>query len=113
MLENSTNSQLKRGLLDLFVLLTLYQKSLYPSEIIENLKTSGINMPEGTLYPLLNRLKNDQYLTYKWEESTGGPPRKYFQITDSGKVLIQEKLSLVQELFESLKQICQLNSIKF
>ncbi len=112
-MENSANSQLKRGLVDLFVLLALYQKSLYPSEIIEILKTSGINMPEGTLYPLLNRLKNDQHLTYEWEESTGGPPRKYFQITDSGKVLIQERLDALKEIVTSVKQICQFNSINF
>ncbi len=113
MLENSSDSQIKKGLLDLFVLLALYENKKYSSEIIEILKKSQIQISEGTLYPLLNRLKNDQSLTYHWEESNSGPPRKYFKITDSGKNLVQEKLNTVQELFESVKQMCKLNSIKF
>lgn len=113
MSENSSNSQMKKGLLDLFVLLALYQSKMYSSQIIETLAKSQIQMPEGTLYPLLNRLKNDQRLTYEWEESNSGPPRKYFQITESGKSLVQEKLNTVQELFDSVKQMCSLNSIKF
>ena len=113
MLENSSNSQIKKGLLDLFVLLSLYQGKKYCSQIIEILKNSQIQIAEGTLYPLLNRLKNDQYLTYEWEESNSGPPRKYFEITETGKILVQEKLNTVQELFDSVKQMCSLNSIKF
>ena len=113
MSENSSNSQIKKGLLDLFVLLALYKGKMYSSQIIGILKKSQIQIAEGTLYPLLNRLKNDQRLTYEWEESNSGPPRKYFEITETGKNLVQEKLNTVQELFDSVKQMCKLNSIKF
>lgn len=112
-MNKRNNSQLKRGFVDLFVLLALFQKGLYPNEIITLLNLSDIDMPEGTLYPLLNRLKNDDMLTYKWEESKSGPPRKYFFITEKGKDFITYKLELFQELYTSLHKLTENSSIKF
>ena len=64
-------------------------------------------MVEGTLYPLLTRLKNSEFLSYRWEESTGGPPRKYYQITEKGKLFLNELQNTWVELTASVNQITQ------
>ena len=83
-IENS-KAQMRKGLLEFCILLVLSKGEAYPSDIIAALKNSGLDMPEGTLYPLLTRLKNEELLQYRWEESTMGPPRKYFSISDKGR----------------------------
>lgn len=83
-LEN-TASQMRKGLLELCILGIIYrEKEAYPSDILEQLKEANLIVLEGTLYPLLTRLKNAEFLTYRWEESVSGPPRKYFSLTKSG-----------------------------
>ncbi len=83
-LEN-TASQMRKGLLELCILGIIYrEKEAYPSDILEQLKAANLIVLEGTLYPLLTRLKNAEFLTYRWEESVSGPPRKYFSLTKSG-----------------------------
>ena len=83
-IEN-TESQMRKGLLELCILgIIKKQKEAYPSDILEQLKGSKLVVLEGTLYPLLTRLKNAGMLTYRWEESTSGPPRKYFSLTGEG-----------------------------
>lgn len=83
-LEN-TASQMRKGLLELCILGIIYrEKEAYPSDILEQLKAANLIVLEGTLYPLLARLKNAEFLTYRWEESVSGPPRKYFSLTKSG-----------------------------
>ena len=83
-LEN-TASQMRKGLLELCFLGIIYrEKEAYPSDILEQLKAANLIVLEGTLYPLLTRLKNAEFLTYRWEESVSGPPRKYFSLTKSG-----------------------------
>ena len=87
-IENS-KAQMRKGLLEFCILLVLSKGEAYPSDIIAALKNSGLDMPEGTLYPLLTRLKNEELLQYRWEESTMGPPRKYFSISDKGREFLE------------------------
>ena len=82
-IEN-TQAQMKKGILEYCILSILKRKEAYPSEILDELKEARLIVVEGTLYPLLTRLKNAELLTYRWEESTGGPPRKYFSVTEKG-----------------------------
>lgn len=83
-IEN-TKAQMRKGILEYCILSILDHGEAYPSEIIEQLKDAKLIVVEGTLYPLLTRLKNADILTYRWEESTSGPPRKYYELTDIGK----------------------------
>jgi PadR family transcriptional regulator PadR len=83
-IEN-TQAQMRKGILEFCILSILDKNEAYPSEILEQLKQAKLIVVEGTLYPLLTRLKNMELLTYRWEESTAGPPRKYYAITATGK----------------------------
>lgn len=82
-IEN-TQAQMRKGILEFCILSILNSKEAYPSEVLEKLKDAKLIVVEGTLYPLLTRLKNMELLTYRWEESTSGPPRKYYSITEKG-----------------------------
>src|SRR5580692_5402458 len=85
MTVDNTESQMRKGLLELCILgIIQREKEAYPSDILEQLKNSKLVVLEGTLYPLLTRLKNAGMLSYRWEESVSGPPRKYFALTKSG-----------------------------
>ncbi|MFY7991032.1 MAG: PadR family transcriptional regulator [Fluviicola sp.] len=86
-IEN-TQAQMRKGILEFCILSILDKKEAYPSEILEQLKAAKLIVVEGTLYPLLTRLKNMELLTYRWEESTSGPPRKYYAITENGKTTL-------------------------
>ncbi len=77
-------AQMRKGLLELCVLSIISKEEVYASDIIERLKKAELIVVEGTLYPLLNRLKNGELLDYYWKESTSGPPRKYYKLTDEG-----------------------------
>ena len=87
---SNTQAQMRKGILEYCILNILSQKEAYPSEIIETLKGAKLIVVEGTLYPLLTRLKNANLLGYKWVESTSGPPRKYYEITEEGKTFLEE-----------------------
>lgn len=82
-------SQMRKGLLEYCILLVLKGADAYASEIIARLKDADMIVVEGTIYPLLTRLKNDGLLVYRWQESTQGPPRKYYAITDEGTVALE------------------------
>jgi PadR family transcriptional regulator PadR len=82
-IEN-TIAQMRKGVLELCILNILHTREAYPSDIIMELKKSKMIIVEGTLYPLLTRLKNAELLAYRWEESQQGPPRKYYSITEKG-----------------------------
>jgi PadR family transcriptional regulator PadR len=86
--ENS-KIQMRKGILEFLILLVLDAGEAYPSDMLASLKKAGLDMPEGTLYPLLTRLKNEGILSYRWEESSMGPPRKYFTLTAKGKDFLQ------------------------
>lgn len=77
-------SQMRKGVLEYCILSIIKSGEVYPGDIIEEVKNAGLDLLEGTLYPLLNRLKNADILSYRWVESTTGPPRKYFSLTDKG-----------------------------
>ena len=82
---DNAESQMRKGLLELCILgIIKKQKEAYPSDILEKLKGAKLVVLEGTLYPLLTRLKNAGFLSYRWEESTSGPPRKYYALTAEG-----------------------------
>ena len=79
-IEN-TKAQMRKGVLEFCILSVLKKQDAYTSEILETLKNAKLLVVEGTIYPLLTRLKNDGLLNYRWEESTSGPPRKYYGLT--------------------------------
>ena len=100
-IENA-KAQMRKGVLEYCILLVLDGKPLYASNIIQALKEAKLIVVEGTLYPLLTRLKNAGLLTYKWEESTQGPPRKYYELTDSGRKFLGDLENSWSELVESV-----------
>lgn len=102
-LEN-TRAQMRKGILELCVLSIISEEEAYPSDIIERLKASKLIVVEGTLYPLLNRLKNAGLLHYNWKESKSGPPRKYYHITEEGNVFLDELLQTWKELNHAVKK---------
>ena len=83
-IENA-KSQMRKGMLEYCVLLLLKHRPSYASDIIQQLKQAELLVVEGTLYPLLTRLKNDGLLQYQWQESTQGPPRKYYALSSEGE----------------------------
>lgn len=83
-IEN-TKAQMRKGVLELCVLSIIAKKEAYPSDILNKLKEAKLIVVEGTMYPLLSRLKNADLLSYAWKESTAGPPRKYYSITEKGE----------------------------
>ena len=82
---DNTKSQMRKGMLEYCIMLLLRHQPLYANDIIGRLKDARKIVVEGTLYPLLNRLKKDGLLKYEWQESTQGPPRKYYALTDEGE----------------------------
>ncbi len=87
---DSVRSQMRKGMLEFCVLLLLKERDAYASEMIERLKAARLIVVEGTLYPLLTRLKKDGLLGYRWEESTQGPPRKYYKLTPMGEAFLAD-----------------------
>lgn len=88
-IENA-KAQMRKGTLELCILAIVNKKDCYASDIIKTLKEKNLIVVEGTLYPLLTRQKNAGLLSYRWEESTQGPPRKYYALTDEGKKFLTE-----------------------
>ena len=103
-IEN-TKAQMRKGVLEYCILLVLDGKPLYASNIIQSLKEAKMIVVEGTLYPLLTRLKNDGLLSYRWEESTQGPPRKYYEPTDSGREFLNELEGSWCELVDAVGKV--------
>ena len=83
--SENVRAQMRKGVLEYCILSILNKKEAYPSAIIDALKEADMLVVEGTLYPLLIRQKNQGLLSYRWEESPQGPPRKYYCITDKGR----------------------------
>jgi len=102
---DNIKSQMRKGFLEYCILLILKKKSAYVSDIISELKDARLIVVEGTLYPLLTRLKNSGLLNYRWEESTQGPPRKYYEMTDSGENFLQELDKAWNEINEVVNKI--------
>ena len=107
-IEN-TKAQMKKGVLEFCILSVLSGGENYPSEIITKMKDAKLIVVEGTLYPLLMRLKNDGLLSYRWEESTSGPPRKYYKLTPVGEQFLKELEMTWNELVDAVNKTIQKN----
>lgn len=103
-LEN-TRSQMRKGILEYCILSIIDKHECYASDIIEEMKRAKLIVVEGTLYPLLTRLKNTGLLNYKWEESKSGPPRKYYSLTEEGKTFIGDLSETWDELSNAVNMI--------
>lgn len=99
---DNLKSQMRKGMLEFCVLLLLKRGDAYASEMIARLKEAHLIVMEGTLYPLLTRLKNDGLLSYRWEESTQGPPRKYYSITPVGHQFLEQLQNSWNEIAASV-----------
>lgn len=87
---DNMKAQMRKGVLELCIMSIIANEEVYPSDIINRLKEAELIVVEGTLYPLLSRLKNSGFLSYSWKESPSGPPRKYFVITPDGQKVLDE-----------------------
>lgn len=103
-IENA-KAQMRKGTLEFCILAIVNKKDCYASDIINTMKEKNLIVVEGTLYPLLTRLKNAGLLSYRWEESTQGPPRKYYALTEKGKNYMSELENSWKELVDSINSI--------
>ena len=110
-IEN-TKAQMRKGVLEYCILSIIQDNDAYTSDILENLKEAKMLVVEGTVYPLLTRLKNAGLLGYRWEESTSGPPRKYYQLTEKGANFLTELEGSWSELNKAVKKLTQLSKTK-
>ena len=108
-IEN-TASQMRKGVLEFCILSVIKKGEAYPSDIIDQMKAANLNILEGTLYPLLTRLKNAELLTYRWIESNSGPPRKYFSLTEKGDAFYKELEVTWAELAHAVNTITMRSS---
>lgn len=102
---DNIKSQMRKGVLEYCILSILNNNDAYASSLISELKDAKMIVVEGTLYPLLTRQKNQGLLSYRWEESQQGPPRKYYSITDKGRELLAEMDSAWVEIVETIALI--------
>src|SRR5882762_5443093 len=98
MIVENTQTQMRKGILEYCILSIIARDETYASDIIAELKKAQLLVVEGTLYPLLTRLKNNGLLTYNWVESTSGPPRKYYSLSDEGRKVLTQLDTTWQEL---------------
>src|ERR1043165_4647912 len=105
----NTQSQMRKGVLEFCILSVIRQGEVYPSDIVEKMKGANLQILEGTLYPLLTRLKNAGYLTYRWVESNSGPPRKYFLMTEQGLTFYAELERTWNELADAVQTLTSQN----
>jgi PadR family transcriptional regulator PadR len=110
-IEN-TKAQMRKGVLEYCILSILDEEDKYASEILGALKDAKMLVVEGTIYPLLTRLKNAGLLNYRWEESTSGPPRKYYGLTETGKVFLKELNTTWDELRNAVNLVTKAKAKK-
>ena len=103
-IEN-TKAQMRKGILEYCILSILKKGEAYPSDLLQVLKDAKLIVVEGTLYPILTRLKNEGLLNYRWEESSQGPPRKYYALTQDGKLFLKELSKTWNELSNAVKEL--------
>ena len=102
---DNITSQMRKGFLEYCILLIINKKPVYVSDIIAELKEAHLIVVEGTLYPLLSRLKNAGVLTYHWQESVQGPPRKYYELTDDGRAFLQELEGVWNDIQHTIQKV--------
>ncbi|MDZ4845490.1 MAG: PadR family transcriptional regulator [Chitinophagales bacterium] len=101
---DNTKVQMRKGILEYCILSTIAgEEEVYASDILAVLKEAKLLVVEGTLYPLLTRLKNAGMLSYAWQESNSGPPRKYYKLTPLGKKFLNELDATWKELEYAVK----------
>lgn len=105
MKTENVKAQMRKGVLEFCILSILSRGDAYASDIINNLKNSKLIVVEGTLYPMLTRQKNAGLLNYRWEESTQGPPRKYYMITEKGSEILAELTESWDELVDAVNSL--------
>jgi PadR family transcriptional regulator PadR len=106
MKSDNSKAQMRKGVLELCIMAIIARENeMYPSDIIARLKETELIVVEGTLYPMLTRLKNEGLLQYTWRESRTGPPRKYFQATEDGRQFLEEIKSDWAALVRQVQQI--------
>ncbi len=105
---DNTKAQMRKGVLELCILASISKERKYAIEIINHLKSVKLIVVEGTLYPLLARLKSAGLLSYEWEESSSGPPRKYYRISDDGMLFLEELNTTWNELHNSVISLTQI-----
>lgn len=110
-IEN-TKAQMRKGVLEYCILSILQEEDKYTSEILDTLKNAKMLVVEGTIYPLLTRLKNAGLLNYRWEESTSGPPRKYYGLTETGKMFLKELDTTWDELRNAVNLVTNAKKVK-
>ena len=110
-IEN-TKAQMRKGVLEFCILSILSKGDAYTSEILSQLKDAKLLVVEGTVYPLLTRLKNAGLLSYRWEESTSGPPRKYYGLTETGKIFLSGLNTTWNELVSAVQIVTKNNESK-
>ncbi len=103
-IEN-TKAQMRKGVLEYCILSVLKDNDAYVAEILNTLKDAKLLVVEGTIYPLLTRLKNAGLLSYRWEESTSGPPRKYYGLTETGQLFLKELTTTWDELRHAVNMV--------
>lgn len=103
-IENA-KAQFRKGVLEFSVLLSIAKDELYATDILNKLREFDLLVVEGTLYPLLSRLKESGLVSYNWVESREGPPRKYYRLTDKGKGVLQELAKNYETLNKSIKSL--------
>ena len=108
-IEN-TQSQMRKGILEFCILSIIRRGEAYPSDIVEEMRAANLNILEGTLYPLLTRLKNNELLVYNWVESVSGPPRKYYRLSEAGKQVLEHLNTTWEELAYAVKTITHSNT---
>jgi len=108
-LEN-TQAQMRKGVLEFCILSIISQGEIYPSDIIAKMKEAKLIVVEGTLYPLLTRLKNAGLLAYNWVESNSGPPRKYYKLTPIGEEFLKELRVTWDELVDAVNKTANQNT---
>jgi PadR family transcriptional regulator PadR len=107
---DNTQSQMKKGILEFCILSVIKKGEAYPSDIVEEMKAANMQILEGTLYPLLTRLKNAEMLNYRWVESSGGPPRKYFSLTEKGEAFYNDLEKTWRELAQAVNKVTNQNT---
>jgi PadR family transcriptional regulator PadR len=105
---DNVKSQMRKGILEYCILLILNRQPAYANDIIRMLQEARLIVVEGTLYPLLTRLKNMDLLNYQWIESTQGPPRKYYTLTKKGEAFLADLRSTWNEINETINHLKQL-----
>ena len=105
----NTKAQMRKGVLEYCILAILKDGEAYTSDLLLALKQAKMIVVEGTIYPLLTRLKNSGLLEYRWEESTSGPPRKYYQLTPNGVAFLNELNETWLELNQAVSTLTNPN----